>query len=55
MENKKIDRIVTTDTLFQTTKDYDSLNEKEKSEYINILAKEFLENADDLMKNLADE
>ena len=54
MDNLK-GRIVSTDTLFKTKKDYKSLTEEEQSEYIRILADEFLESADDLMRSLADE
>ena len=51
---KSMGRIVSTSTLFQTTKDYNSLTEQEQSEYIRTLSKEFLKNADDLMLSLKD-
>lgn len=53
MNNSK-GRIVSTDTLFKTTKDYKLLTEEEQSEYLRILTDEFLESADDLMRSLAD-
>ena len=47
-----MEKVVSTKTLFKSDKEFNKLDYKGKREYINSLAKEFMEEANILMESL---